>query len=553
MNDLISRRISILALSIAISLGCNSGFANQLFDDAESRGVNSSCFEDSLGSNLFEETDEDILVGSLDGTKRSVKQPTKKTLRATKVTRSQSLRQSEKTIAEKKENPVKTVKLKAVPVGRVQSSAVKNIGENRKKVALNRLRKDDGISKRKIVLPEDPITLGFTDSNKDNRKRLKAAPVKKSKVSVKENQKDTKQQKLVAQKEYGNPEVFSEEYLNGLGEKKSLNISKNKELISVTEERDKLLKEREKLVALIKDQQDYIDEQAEIYEKAKAKTENKPLIVEYEGSRSKAVKDVPMPDPLVEETATVRDYKEEVSSIMGNGYTYKDTESVSKITNEPTLREQSEYQLLDYVNGMMNTIYTKVGYTTVVILPAGEKLERVTIGDRQRFNVSTVFDKSSGSWHIYLQPVQMNVTTNMVIATDRHLFNATLGTSEFFKPFVKWINVPGAVESVAVQDGALDLAVKDVDALNFKYKRSGDTDSSWTPLNIFDDKNGHTFISFDGKALVKYHPVVLTKDITGDVKLVPYSRYKNTFIIDNIYGNLEVRVNDKSVVYVRKN
>ena len=553
MNDLISRRISILALSIAISLGCNSGFANQLFDDAESRGVNSSCFEDSLGSNLFEETDEDILVGSLDGTKRSVKQPTKKTLRATKVTRSQSLRQSEKTIAEKKENPVKTVKLKAVPVGRVQSSAVKNIGENRKKVALNRLRKDDGISKRKIVLPEDPITLGFTDSNKDNRKRLKAAPVKKSKVSVKENQKDTKQQKLVAQKEYGNPEVFSEEYLNGPGEKKSLNISKNKELISVTEERDKLLKEREKLVALIKDQQDYIDEQAEIYEKAKAKTENKPLIVEYEGSRSKAVKDVPMPDPLVEETATVRDYKEEVSSIMGNGYTYKDTESVSKITNEPTLREQSEYQLLDYVNGMMNTIYTKVGYTTVVILPAGEKLERVTIGDRQRFNVSTVFDKSSGSWHIYLQPVQMNVTTNMVIATDRHLFNATLGTSEFFKPFVKWINVPGAVESVAVQDGALDLAVKDVDALNFKYKRSGDTDSSWTPLNIFDDKNGHTFISFDGKALVKYHPVVLTKDITGDVKLVPYSRYKNTFIIDNIYGNLEVRVNDKSVVYVRKN
>lgn len=550
---MISRRISILALSIAISLGCNSGFANQLFDDAESRGVNSSCFEDSLGSNLFEETDEDILVGSLDGAKRSVKQPTKKTLRATKVTRSQSLRQSEKTIAEKKENPVKTVKLKAVPVGRVQSSAVKNIGENRKKVALNRLRKDDGISKRKIVLPEDPITLGFTDSNKDNRKRLKAAPVKKSKVSVKENQKDTKQQKLVAQKEYGNPEVFSEEYLNGPGEKKSLNISKNKELISVTEERDKLLKEREKLVALIKDQQDYIDEQAEIYEKAKAKTENKPLIVEYEGSRSKAVKDVPMPDPLVEETATVRDYKEEVSSIMGNGYTYKDTESVSKITNEPTLREQSEYQLLDYVNGMMNTIYTKVGYTTVVILPAGEKLERVTIGDRQRFNVSTVFDKSSGSWHIYLQPVQMNVTTNMVIATDRHLFNATLGTSEFFKPFVKWINVPGAVESVAVQDGALDLAVKDVDALNFKYKRSGDTDSSWTPLNIFDDKNGHTFISFDGKALVKYHPVVLTKDITGDVKLVPYSRYKNTFIIDNIYGNLEVRVNDKSVVYVRKN
>ncbi len=232
-------------------------------------------------------------------------------------------------------------------------------------------------------------------------------------------------------------------------------------------------------------------------------------------------------------------------------YSLRSSDSRSGFAPEMTLREQSEYQFLDYVNGMMNTIYTKVGYTTVVIMPAGEKLERVTIGDRQRFNVSTVLDKSSGCWHIYLQPIQMDVETNIVIATNRHLFNATLATSEMFRPFVKWINVPGAVESVNIEDGSLDLGVKDVNSLNFGYKRSGKGNYPWAPLNVFDDKGAHTFISFDGKALDRYHPVILTRGANDEMKLVPYSRYKNTYIIDSVYDILEVRVGEKSAIYHR--
>lgn len=248
-------------------------------------------------------------------------------------------------------------------------------------------------------------------------------------------------------------------------------------------------------------------------------------------------------------------YKEDISgfsSFASDGAFVKDSVADNRISSIPAIREESDYQLLDYTNGVFNKIYTKVGYATVVILPPGEKLNRVTLGDRQRFSVQSVFDKSSGCWHIYLKPAQMDIETNMVISTNRHLFNATLATSSFFKPFAKWINVPGAMDSVSVEDGALDLAVKDVNQLNFKYARQGKADFSWGPLNVFDDKNGHTFMNFDAAALAKNRPLVFTRGIDGEMKMVPFSVYRNTYVIDNIYDNLEVRSGFKSVRFVKK-
>ena len=247
-------------------------------------------------------------------------------------------------------------------------------------------------------------------------------------------------------------------------------------------------------------------------------------------------------------------YRHEIfgSSFVSDSGAIISDHSSKRVPAIPSVREESDYQLLDYTNGIINKIYTKVGYATVVILPPGEKLNRVTLGDRQRFNVQNVFDKSSGSWHIYLKPMQMDIETNMVISTNRHLFNATLATSDFFKPFAKWINVPGTLESVGVDDGALDLAVKDVNQLNFAYSRQGKSDFSWAPLNVFDDKDGHTFINFDAAALVKTRPLVFTCGADGKMKMVPYAVYRNTYVIDNIYDNLEVRSGSKSVKFIRK-
>lgn len=285
--------------------------------------------------------------------------------------------------------------------------------------------------------------------------------------------------------------------------------------------------------------------------------ERKPIRVAYEKAEKASRIESFDEKPALNSEFTAKSYKEHVKTVSSDNILVSDSPILSDFDTPrnsliPSVREESDYQLLDYTNGITNKIYTKVGYATVLILPPGEKLNRITLGDRQRFNVSSVFDKGSGSWHIYLKPLQMDIETNIVISTNRHLFNATLATSSFFKPFAKWINVPGAVETIGVDDGALDLAVKDVNQLNFAYSRSGKSDYSWAPLNVFDDKSSHTFMNFDHSALAKTRPVVFTRGASGEMKMVPYSVYKDTYIIDNIYDNLEVRSGEKAVRYTRK-
>ena len=59
-------------------------------------------------------------------------------------------------------------------------------------------------------------------------------------------------------------------------------------------------------------------------------------------------------------------------------------------------------------------------------------------------------------------------------------------------------------------------------------------------------------MNFDAAALAKNRPLVFTRGIDGEMKMVPFSVYRNTYVIDNIYDNLEVRSGSKSVRFVKK-
>ena len=86
-------------------------------------------------------------------------------------------------------------------------------------------------------------------------------------------------------------------------------------------------------------------------------------------------------------------------------------------------------QYLDYESGGSNIIFVKPGFKTDILLPAGDKLQRITCGDRQRFDIKTYYDKSDLRWHVYVQPYQHDVTTNIIISTDRHTFQSNLETT----------------------------------------------------------------------------------------------------------------------------
>lgn len=221
-----------------------------------------------------------------------------------------------------------------------------------------------------------------------------------------------------------------------------------------------------------------------------------------------------------------------------------------------SLREQSDYQLLDYTNDIENTVVTQTGYATVLEIPQGETITRVTLGDTQHFSVSALQDKGTGIWKIYLQPNMDRVATNMIVQTDLHMFNIKLVTGFSPRPFAKFINIPGRTVGsnvgFTVSEGDINLNVPSSKSLNFGYKRTGSKNYSWAPQNVFDDGVSHTYIGFERSALMKYRPVLLTKSQSGRLKLISYMRYKDYLVVDNVYSNIIVRIGNKEVNFVKK-
>lgn len=206
-------------------------------------------------------------------------------------------------------------------------------------------------------------------------------------------------------------------------------------------------------------------------------------------------------------------------------------------------------QYLDYESGASNIIFVKPGFKTDILLPAGDKLQRITCGDRQRFDIKTYYDKSDLRWHVYVQPYQHDVTTNIIISTDRHTFQAKLETTELLKPFVRW-DVPDDVYA-GYKDRNVVMDVENVKDLNFDYDHNGKLSAAWAPLNVFDDKHWNTYLSFEKNILQRINPVILGKSEDGTMVIVPYEKRGDIIVMNKVYKEFDVRVGDHITNYVR--
>lgn len=206
-------------------------------------------------------------------------------------------------------------------------------------------------------------------------------------------------------------------------------------------------------------------------------------------------------------------------------------------------------QYLDYESGASNIIFVKPGFKTDILLPAGDKLQRITCGDRQRFDIKTYYDKADLRWHVYVQPYQHDVTTNVIISTDRHTFQAKLETTELLKPFVRW-DVPDDVYA-GYKDRNVVMDVENVKDLNFDYDHNGKLSAAWAPLNVFDDKHWNTYLSFEKNILQRINPVILGKSEDGTMVIIPYEKRGDIIVMNKVYKEFDVRVGDHITNYVR--
>jgi type IV secretion system protein VirB9 len=201
--------------------------------------------------------------------------------------------------------------------------------------------------------------------------------------------------------------------------------------------------------------------------------------------------------------------------------------------------------------------YTAPGRVTDVALQGGETLVAVASGDTVRWIIG---DTSSGPdnkrrVHVLVKPVAADLSTNLVITTDRRTYHLALTSAAGPAMAVLSWSYPrdellalershDATAAATAVAAGLDLA-----ALNFAYAITGDR-PAWRPLRAFDDGR-RTYIEFPASLAVGEAPPLFLIDGKGEASLVNYRVQGRFYIVDRLFAAAELRLGAKQQTTVR--
>lgn len=235
---------------------------------------------------------------------------------------------------------------------------------------------------------------------------------------------------------------------------------------------------------------------------------------------------------------------------------YINREEVDKDDN---LRlERSDCVVFEFESNKSYDVYVRNGFVTDITLPFGECLQSIKLGDKNRFSVET-FDNANGDgcWHIYINPVQKDIETNMVITTDKNNYQLKLIAGELFFPIVKWKlkQIPDMADVFGLNNNintAVAMEVEKVSDLNFSYDKGAKAKYSWAPQNVFDDKHWNTYFVFKTGRLQYVNPIVFASEIDGSLTLMPYEKVGDTLVVHKVCKEFMLRVKNETIKFSRR-
>ncbi len=295
----------------------------------------------------------------------------------------------------------------------------------------------------------------------------------------------------------------------------------------------------------------------------------KPPAVSYDRTPHQAVlaPDPPKPVQIVQ--------LPQVLPLPGQLKPMEDNNTVA-VPADPHLRVQQANQAArvepkraDYINavavypfsdGALYQVYAAPGEVTDIALQAGEQLAGsgpVAAGDTVRWVIGDTISGTGPSKrvHILLKPTEPNLTTNLVVNTDRRTYHLELhALSKTYMASVSWsypqdqlIALRGQNE-VAEQGApiASGIALED---LHFRYRVEGD-DPAWRPLRAFDDGR-QVFIEFPSGIAQGEIPPLWVVGPEGEGQLVNYRVRGHYMIVDRLFAAAELRLGGKDQQIVR--
>lgn len=201
-------------------------------------------------------------------------------------------------------------------------------------------------------------------------------------------------------------------------------------------------------------------------------------------------------------------------------------------------------QIYPWSDGALYQVYAAPGQITNIALEPGESLTGagpIAAGDTARWIIG---DTESGSGatrrvHILVKPSRADITTNLIVTTDRRVYMIELRSGEApYMPAVAWAYPPppaGQRQSVPATP-----VIPAAAARNYRYGLTGDT-PPWRPVTVYDDGR-RVYVVFPRGIVQGEMPPLFVIGSDGEAQIVNSRIHQNILIVDRLFGAAELRL-----------
>ena len=200
-------------------------------------------------------------------------------------------------------------------------------------------------------------------------------------------------------------------------------------------------------------------------------------------------------------------------------------------------------QIYPWSEGALYQVYAAPGQITNIALEPGETLTGagpIAAGDTARWIIG---DTESGSGatrrvHILVKPTRPDITTNLVVTTDRRTYMIELRAEEEpYMPAVAWAYPqPPATQRATPATPTIPAT----SARHYRYGLQGDS-PPWRPVSVFDDGR-RVYIVFPAGIVQGEMPPLFVLGSNGEPEIVNSRIYRNILIVDRIFAAAELRL-----------
>jgi type IV secretion system protein VirB9 len=201
-------------------------------------------------------------------------------------------------------------------------------------------------------------------------------------------------------------------------------------------------------------------------------------------------------------------------------------------------------QIYPWSEGALYQVYAAPGQITNIALETGESLTGsgpIAAGDTARWIIG---DTESGSGatrrvHILVKPTRTDITTNLVVTTDRRVYMIELRSGEKpYMPAVAWAypQTPASQRQNVPATPVIPAAA----ARNYRYGLTGDN-PPWKPAAVYDDGR-RVYVEFPRGIVQGEMPPLFVLGADGEAQIVNSRIHQHILIVDRLFGAAELRL-----------